>query len=66
MRKKIAAYLGLCVFLLLAIFYLWRPSAVPNGQEPFLTLSNANFSEFQKAFNAQADGPRMVLLLSPT
>jgi hypothetical protein len=66
MNKKQAIGLAGCVLLLLAIFYLWGPSAVPAGQEPLLTLSSTNFSDFQKAFDAQADGPRMVLLVSPT
>jgi hypothetical protein len=39
---------------------------VPPGQEPLLTLTNTNFSDFQKAFDDGADAPRLVLLLSPT
>jgi hypothetical protein len=52
--------------VLLAIVYLWGPSKVPPGQEPLLTLTNTNFSDFQKAFDDGADAPRLVLLLSPT
>jgi hypothetical protein len=66
MKKKLVTCLAICVLLLLAIFYLWSPSTVPTGQEPLLTLSSANFSDFQKAFDAQAEGARMVLLVSPT
>jgi hypothetical protein len=66
MKKKLATCLAICVLLLLVIFYLWGPSAVPTGQQALLTLSGANFSDFQKAFDARADGPRMVLLVSPT
>ena len=66
MKKKLATCLAICVLLLLAIFYLWGPSTVPSGQKPLLTLSTANFSDFQKAFDEQADGPRIILLLSPT
>ena len=54
------------VLVLLAIVYLWGPSSAPPGQEPLLTLTRTNFSEFQKAFDAGADAPRLVLLLSPT
>ncbi|HEX2661587.1 MAG TPA: hypothetical protein VHM93_02050 [Candidatus Acidoferrum sp.] len=54
------------VFLLLAIVYLWGPSKVPSGQPRLLTLSSTNFSDFQSAFDAQTDGVRLVLLLSPT
>lgn len=66
MKKKLAACLAICALLLLAIFYLWGPSTVPTGQEPLLTLSSTNFSYFQEAFDAQANGPRVVLLVSPT
>ena len=66
MKKKLAACLAICLVLLLAIFYLWGPSVVPAGQEPLLTLASTNFSYFQKAFDAQADHPRMILLVSPT
>jgi hypothetical protein len=66
MKGKLAIGLGVCILLLLAIFYLWGPSSVPQGQEPLETLSNASLSDFQKAFDAQTDGPRMILLLSPT
>lgn len=53
-------------FLMLASFYLWGPAKVPPGQEPLLTLSNANFGDFEKAFDADSNAPRLVLLLSPT
>jgi len=67
MKKKRAVFLALAaVLVLLAIFYVWGPSSVPAGQEPLLKLSTANLSDFQKAFDAEADGPRIILLLSPT
>jgi hypothetical protein len=67
MTRKVAIRLAICVVLLLAIaFYLRRPSAAPAGQEPLLTLSSANISDFQKWFDAQADDLRLILLLSPT
>jgi hypothetical protein len=46
--------------------YLWVGSAVPPGQEPLATLTQSNFSEFENSFDKAADGPRLVLLLSPT
>lgn len=59
--------IGLVVALLaVAGIYLWGPVRVPQGQEPLLTLSSANFPEFQKAFDANAGSSRLVLLLSPT
>jgi hypothetical protein len=66
MKGKIAIVLAVCILLLLAIFHLWGPSSVPQGQEPLVTLSSANVSDFQKAFDAHTDGLRMILLLSPT
>ncbi len=65
--KKRAAIIGVIVLLLLmAAFYLWGPSSVPRGQPPRVTLSNVNFSEFENAFDADANVLRLVLLLSPT
>jgi hypothetical protein len=52
--------------LLAAVAYLWGPSSVPPGQPPLLTLTSANFSEFETAFEADTSVPRVVLLLSPT
>jgi hypothetical protein len=66
MKRKLAIGVAVCVILLLAIFYLWGPSSVPQGQEPLVTLSASSINDFQKAFDAQTDGPRMILLLSPT
>jgi hypothetical protein len=65
MTRKLAGLLAAAVLALLAAGYLW-PSRTPTGQEPLLKLSGANFSEFEKAFDGQADGPRLVMLFSPT
>lgn len=64
--KRVILWAAAAVFLLLAIVYLWGPSKAPPGQQPLLTLSRSNFSEFQNAFDAQSDVVRLVLLLSPT
>ena len=67
MRRKQTIIAALAaIVVLLAGVYLWGPSSVPAGQEPLVTLSSANFSEFQNAFDADADASRLVLLLSPT
>jgi hypothetical protein len=63
--RKFGIVLVVCILLLLA-FRLWGPSSVPQGQEPLVTLSRANLSDFQAAFDAYPDGSRMILLLSPT
>jgi len=54
------------VILLLGVAYLWGPGSAPHGQEPLVTLSEGNSGEFEKAFDAEAGVPRLVLLLSPT
>ena len=66
MNAKRAIALAAVVLLLVLVVYLWGPSSVPPGQEPLFTLSSANFSEFEKAFDASSNVPRLVLLLSPT
>jgi hypothetical protein len=67
MKKQRAIILAVAAVLVaLAIGYLWGPSSAPPGQEPLLALSSANFSQFESAFDAETDVPRLVLLLSPT
>lgn len=46
--------------------YLRAPGAVPQGQQPLVTLSPAQASGFETAFDAGAGTPQLVLLLSPT
>jgi hypothetical protein len=64
-RKAIIAGV-VAVLLPVAAAYLWGPSSIPLGQPPLLTLSAANFSEFETTFGADTSVPRVVLLLSPT
>lgn len=64
--RRAILWAAVAAFLLLAIVYLWGPSKVPPGQQPLLTLSSTNFSDFQKTFDAETDVVRLVLLLSPT
>jgi hypothetical protein len=67
MNRKRAILVAVAAFsLALAAAYLWGPSSAPPGQEPLLALSDANFSQFVSAFDANPDVPRLVLLLSPT
>ena len=65
-KKRTIALTVTAVLVLLLVAYLWGPSSVPAGQRPLLTLSRANFSEFEKAFDADAQVPRLLLLFSPT
>jgi len=65
-KKRLVGVAVTAVILLLAVAYLWGPGSAPRGQEPVVTLSEGNLGEFEKAFDAEAGVPRLVLLLSPT
>lgn len=66
MKKRAVIFAALVALLFLAGLYLWGPSKTPPTQEPLLRLATANFNEFEAAFDEASDGPRLVLLLSPT
>ncbi|MGA7174839.1 MAG: hypothetical protein WBX13_03840 [Candidatus Acidiferrales bacterium] len=65
-RKRLIGVAVTAVLVLLAAAYLWGPGSAPRGQQPVVTLSEENVGEFEKAFDAETDVPRLVLLLSPT
>jgi hypothetical protein len=65
-KKRLIGVAVATVLALLAAAYLWGPGSAPRGQAPVGTLSEGNFGEFENAFDAEADVPRLVLLLSPT
>ena len=65
-RKRLIGVGVAAVLVLLAAVYLWRPGSAPRGQDRVVTLSEENLGEFDKAFDAETDVPRLVLLLSPT
>ena len=65
-RKRLIGVAVAAVLVLLAAVYPWGPGSTPRGQDPVVTLSQGNFGEFEKAFDAETDVPRLVLLLSPT
>jgi hypothetical protein len=54
------------VVLLAAVYLLGGPGTVPAGQQPLTTLTSANAGAFEAAFDADANLPRLVLVLSPT
>jgi hypothetical protein len=66
MKKRVVVLAALAALLFSVGLYLWGPSKTPPTQKPLLTLSTSNFGEFEAAFDAAADAPRLVLLLSPT
>jgi len=66
MKRRLTGVAVAAVLALLAAAYLWGPGSAPRGQEPVVTLSEGNPAEFEKAFDADSNVPRLVLLLSPT
>jgi hypothetical protein len=66
MKKKLVIFGSVAALVILGALYLWGPGTVPTGQSPLATLSPANPSAFETAFNADRDSPRLVLMLSPT
>ena len=66
MKKKTIAIGVAVVALLLVAVYLRMDSSTPPGQEPLATLTAANYAAFEESFDKSTEGPRLVLLLSPT
>jgi len=65
-KKKTFAIGVAVVTLLLVAVYLQMDSSTPPGQEPLATLTSANFAAFEESFDKSTEGPRLILLLSPT
>jgi hypothetical protein len=65
-KKKTFAIGVAVVALLLVATYLRMDSSTPTGQDPLATLTAANFAAFEESFDKSIEGPRLVLLLSPT
>jgi hypothetical protein len=65
MKKSITVGAAMAI-LLAAAAYLWMGSSTPPGQDPLSTLTAVNFADFEGAFDKSIEGPRLVLLLSPT
>jgi len=65
-KKKTFAVGVLAVMLIFLAVYFGLDSSTPPGQEPLATLTAANFAAFEESFDKSAEGPRLVLLLSPT
>jgi hypothetical protein len=66
MKVRKIVFTVAAVLVLLGVAYLSGPGSAAPGQEPVFALSKTNFSEFERAFDADTDVPRLVLLLSPT
>ncbi len=66
MKRKPIVIAAVAVVLLSLAFYMWLPGSAPPGQPPLVRLAPGNLSPFTSAFDADANLPRVVLLLSPT
>ena len=66
MKKKSFAIVVAVIALLLVAMYPRMGSSTPPGQDPLATLTTANFAAFEESFDKSIEGPRLVLLLSPT
>jgi hypothetical protein len=64
MTKKPIIFVAAAI--LLAAAYFLMGSSTPPGQDSLATLTSANFVDFESAFDKSVEGPRLVLLLSPT
>jgi hypothetical protein len=66
MKKKVIILSVAVAAVLLAIYFLQGPGAVPAGQRPLTTLTAPNAGAFESRFDGDANAPCVVLLLSPT
>lgn len=51
---------------LLAVYYFYLGSTVPNGQQPLVRLNSSNVGSLKNAFNEPSDSVRVIVMLSPT
>ena len=65
-RRKIAFIAGIAALLLAAAWYQFGGHRTAPGQPPLAELNARSLEQFRADFNAAADQPRMILLLSPT
>ena len=69
-RFERGTLVGSCVALAAALLFgahdLFGPRRTPAGQPPLARITTATFPDLRRAFNAAADRPRVLVLLSPT
>lgn len=64
--RKIALVAVIVALLLAAAWYQFGGHRIAPGQPPLAELNAASLQQLRADFNAEADQPRMILLLSPT
>jgi hypothetical protein len=50
----------------LLAYYLYDGTAVPNGQQPLVRLTDSNLSSLEDSFNGSDNSVRVIVMLSPT
>lgn len=65
-RRKLALVAVIAAVLLAAAWYQFGGRRTAPGQPPLAELNAGSLEQLRADFNAAADQPRMILLLSPT
>ena len=65
-RRKITLVVVIVALLLAAAWYQFGGHRTAPGQPPLAELNVGSLEQLRADFNAAADQPRMILLLSPT
>ena len=63
---RFALSAAIAAALIAAAWYQFGGHRTAPGQPPLAELNAASLDQFRAEFNAAADQPRMILLLSPT
>jgi hypothetical protein len=67
MKRRLIILLAIVVVGLgFLAYYLYGGSAVPDGQQPLVRLTDANLSSLKDSFNNSANSVRVIVMLSPT
>lgn len=65
-RQKVALVSIIAALLIAAAWYQFGGHRTAPGQAPLAELNASSIDQLRADFNAAADQPRMILLLSPT
>lgn len=65
-RRRFALIAVIVALLLAAAWYQFGGHRTAPGQRPLAELNAASLEQLRADFNAAADQPRMIVLLSPT
>ena len=65
-RKLTIIGVVIAAIVLLAFYYFYWGTTVPEGQKPLVRLDSTNISSLKDEFNRSADSVRLIVMLSPT